>query len=154
MLILAIVLNILTIAYHQLTTILDLYPFNNVRDSTPKERRKEAVTSGIIMVVPLVLLILAVFFGWRWLAYVSGGFSIFIFMGALLTWWPPYLVGKSVPWAALGEDWDELYSRTFGKTIIILPPFKGRPRPNLEHNILHLLILIAGVATIWYASLR
>ena len=151
MLDLALLLQLSTVAYHQITTNFDLYPLNNVRHFTARERFKEAVSSGLIMVVPPLLLVLAIALRLPVLAYVASGASFFLFIGASLTWWPPYLFGKAFKWAAMGEDWNELHARTFAKTIVILPNFKDRPRPNLEHNVLHALILAAAIATLIYA---
>ena len=44
-----------------------------------------------------------------------------------------------MPWATAGTgaSWAELHERT----VIVLPRIGGRPRPNLEHMILHALVL-------------
>jgi hypothetical protein len=147
MLFVAIALQLLSIIYHQITTNLDLFPLNNVRHFTPKERRRESMSSGLIMAVPLLFLLAAVIVHSRALVMVSAAASFFLFIGASLTWWPPYLFGWAFKFAAMGEDWNELHARTFGKTLIILPAFRGRPRPNLEHNILHLMMLAAAITT-------
>jgi hypothetical protein len=152
----ALSLPVLALVYHQLTTNLDLFPFNNVRDSTPAERLKEGLSSGIIMLLPIIFIILAGLFHSNVLGYIAAGWGFFIFIGASLTWWPPYFFGKAIKWAAGAskDDWNMLYNRTFAKTIIIVPSFKGRPRPNLEHNILHAIILAGAIVDlVWALSL-
>ena len=104
------------------------------------------------MCAPLLLLLAALVFRLNILAYGSAALELFLFIGASLTWWPPYLLGRAAPWAALGEDWTELHERTFAKTIMVLPPYKGRPRPNLEHIILHSIMLASALATGVYAA--
>jgi len=130
MLYIALVLQVFSVVYHQITTNFDLFPLNNVRHFTPKERLKEAVSSGLVMTIPPILLIAAVALHINGLAYASACTSFFLFIGASLTWWPPYLVGKAFKWAAMGEDWNELHSRTFEQTIIILPKYKRTPAPQ------------------------
>jgi hypothetical protein len=137
---------------HQITTNIDLFPLNNVRHLTRRERALESLSSGVIMCVPLLLLVSSLGFRIHLLAYASAGLELFLFIGASLTWWPPYLLGRAVPWAAMGEDWLALHERTFAKTLMVVPPYKGRPRPNLEHIILHLLMLAGALATAAYAA--
>jgi hypothetical protein len=66
-----------------------------------------------------------------------------ILAGGLSLWWLPYLAGVTVPWATAGTgaSWAELHERTYAHTVIVLPRIGGRPRPNLEHMILHALVL-------------
>jgi hypothetical protein len=62
----------------------------------------------------------------------------------------PYLAGIAVPWATAGTgaSWQELHERTYAQTIIVLPRIGGRPRPNLEHMILHSIMLAGLVLTV------
>ena len=99
-----------------------------------------------ILAVPAVLLLLA-----TWippLTWVAGGFQLLIAMGGLIVWWMPYLAGVPAPWATAGTgvSWSELHSRTYARTLIIVPRIGDRPRPNVEHMILHALFLAAAVA--------
>ena len=43
--------------------------------------------------------------------------------------------------------WAELHSRTYARTLTVLPRIGDRPRPNLEHMILHALMLGAAITT-------
>ena len=46
---------------------------------------------------------------------------------------------------APGVTWSELHARTYARTLIVLPRIGDRPRPNVEHMILHALVLAAAV---------
>ena len=84
---------------------------------------------------------------------VASGVLIIVLSGLAL-WWLPYLAGVTVPWATAGtgETWAQLHARTYAKTIIVLPRIGNRPRPNLEHMILHALMLAAAIVTLGYAG--
>ncbi|HEX4429983.1 MAG TPA: hypothetical protein VHZ96_12020 [Frankiaceae bacterium] len=77
-----------------------------------------------------------------------------ILAGGLLLWWTPYLAGFTMPWATAGSDvsWRELHQRTYAHMVTVLPRIKDRPRPNLEHMILHSLILIGLVLAVVTAT--
>jgi hypothetical protein len=45
-------------------------------------------------------------------------------------------------------SWPELHARTYARTLIVLPRIGDRPRPNVEHMILHALVLAAAVCTV------
>jgi hypothetical protein len=45
-----------------------------------------------------------------------------------------------------------LHGRTYAKTIIVLPRIGERPRPNLEHMVLHTIVLAGAVAAFVYAA--
>ncbi|GII29242.1 hypothetical protein [Planotetraspora mira] len=145
----ALVLLILADAYFVLTTLVDLFPFNNVREAKRSEQITEVSVNGPVMLVPAVLLGVAGLTGLPVLAYAGGGLELLVVLGGLALWWLPYLVGVTVPWATAGtgESWAGLYARTYAKTVIVLPTRKDRPRPNLEHMILHTLILAAAICT-------
>ena len=46
---------------YELTTLIDFYPFNNVRGSTLSERSSEAVINGIPLLVAAILIALSAF---------------------------------------------------------------------------------------------
>jgi hypothetical protein len=143
----AIVLAILAVAYFVLTTLVDLHPLNNVTAAKPSERRREIALNAPIMLLPAALLAVAGDLRLPWLGVTGSALELFVVLGGLLLWWLPYLVGVSVPWATggTGVSWAELYERTYAHTIIVLPRIGDRPRPNLEHMILHALLLAASV---------
>ena|SRR6478672_9097009 len=128
--------QLLLVTYHQATTLFDLYPFNNVRDYTIKERLTEGLINGTTMIMPFVGFYCHV--SWMMMA------AIIIYPALLIAeyfnWWKPYFFGASVPW-------QKVYDRLFRNTIIVLPPLKKNPVPNLEHMILHGLTLITCIVT-------
>src|SRR5437763_1777016 len=122
--------------YHQITTLFDLFPFNGVRYTKPKERIVEAS-------VNLLLMSLApIGFAMRYEALMKFGLVYYFILFAIecATWWAPYAFGAS-------KQWQEVYSRVHSSTINVLPAKDGRPRPNLEHLILMLLTLAVAVST-------
>jgi hypothetical protein len=149
MLPLALTLIVLTVAYSLVTTLVDLYPFNNVRSAIRSEQITEVSINAPVMLLPAVLLALAAGLSLPALGYVAGGLELLIAAGGLLLWWMPYLTGVSAPWATAGtgSTWPELHARTYGQTLTVLPRIGDRPRPNVEHMILHALILAAAIVT-------
>jgi hypothetical protein len=147
MTLIAFVLVLLTVAYHQVTTLVDLYPFNNIRDSKRSQRFAEAAINGPIMLVPAVALLLGGLWHVWGLGLFAGIFELVVAIGGVANWWLPYLVGGKTPWATAGSGttWSELHDRTYSHTIIVLPRIGNRPRPNLEHMILHGLMIAAAV---------
>jgi hypothetical protein len=149
MLALALTLLLAVVAYFLLVTLVDLYPLNNVRDAKPSEQRTEVAVNTPVMTLPAVLLGLGAAINIPALGYAAGALELLIAAGGLLLWWMPYLVGVTAPWATAGTGvtWAELHGRTYAHTLIVLPRIGDRPRPNLEHMILHALMLAAAIAT-------
>ncbi len=52
------------------------------------------------------------------------------------------------------SSWQELHERTYAQTIIVLPRIADRPRPNLEHMILHSITLAGLVLAVAVATGR
>ncbi|MEU4196240.1 hypothetical protein AB0E69_30335 [Kribbella sp. NPDC026611] len=148
MLTVSIVLIVVALAYFVTTTLVDLGPLNNVNAATARERRTEVAINVPILILPAVLLALGGTLGKSWLVYAGAGVQGLIFLSGLALWWLPYLVGYTAPWATAGTGttWKELHARTYAHTIIVLPRIGDRPRPNLEHMILHSLYLAAALA--------
>ncbi|WP_285553024.1 hypothetical protein [Actinoplanes regularis] len=146
---LALTLILATVAYHAVMTLVDLFPFNNVRDARRSEQLTEIAVNAPVMALPAILLAAAAAASLPWLGYLAGGIETLAVLGGLLLWWSPYLVGVTMPWATAGTGvtWSELHSRTYAGTVIVLPRIAGRPRPNLEHMILHGLMLAAAICT-------
>jgi hypothetical protein len=156
MLTLALTLILAAVAYFLVTTLIDLYPLNNVRDATRSEQIVEVSVNAPIMALPAILLGLAAAIPLPALGYVAGAVELLIALGGLVLWWMPYLLGRTAPWATAGAgvSWSELHARTYAHTLIVLPPIGDRPRPNLEHMVLHALILSAAIATFAAAASR
>ncbi|TQS44644.1 hypothetical protein [Cryptosporangium phraense] len=145
----ALALILLTVAYFLVTTLVDLYPFNNVRAAKRSEQRTEVAINAPVMTLPAVLLALGAAWSLPVLGYVAGALELVIAVGGVLLWWLPYLAGYTVPWATggTGVTWADLHARTYAQTVTVVPRIGDRPRPNLEHLILHALLLTATAAT-------
>ncbi len=139
----AIVLTNLHLIYHQVTTRIDLFPFNNVREYTRKEQLTEAAIHFFSMGFP----VLALLCDCKIMALVAAVELGLMFAGEIYTWWTAYFFGARF---ALQSNWQELHQRIFSKTIIMLPARGKNPVPNLEHCILHILTLLSGVACLLY----
>lgn len=138
------------LVYFLVTTTVDVFPLNNVRGATRAERGTEVAINGPILATPIILVSLAAAMQIPILAFIGGGIELLVAAGGLALWWLPYLAGVTVPWATAGIDatWGELHARTYARTIIVLPRIGNRPTPNLEHMILHLLLLAGGILAI------
>ena len=103
MLPLALTLILAAVAYFVVTTLVDLYPLNNVRDASarravspksPSTRRswrcpRSCSASAAALVAPRA--------GLR-----GRRLELLVAAGGLLLWWLPYLAGVTVPWATAG----------------------------------------------------
>lgn len=140
--------------YFVLTMLYNFAPLNNVGSATRRERTTEVIINGPILFLPIVFILLATALQVPALAVVAGALELIVVIAGLLLWWLPYLAGVSVPWATAGTEdtWAELHARTYAKTIIVLPRIGDRPRPNLEHMILHALMLAGAVFCFTYAA--
>lgn len=134
-----IAVQLLLLVFHQFTTLVDLYPFNNVRHYTVQERITECVVNGATMLLPVIGFAAHI----HWLMVASLIVYPVLLIGEYTSWWHQYFFGPSV-------TWQQTYNRIFRQTIIVLPPIKNHPVPNLEHCILHGLTLIAGTVTYIY----
>jgi hypothetical protein len=132
----AIGLQVALLLFHQVTTLVDIYPFNNVRRYTLSERLMECSVNGVLMVVPIVGFVCH--FGWMAVAALI--IYPVLLLGEYLAWWRPYFFG---PTAA----WQKTYDLVFRPTIKVLPPIKNHPVPNLEHTLLHGLTLLTTILT-------
>ncbi len=146
---LALTLVLAAVAYHAMMTLVDLYPFNNVRGAKRSERLTEVAVNAPVMSLPAVLLGAGAATSLPWLGRAGGVIELLAVLGGLLLWWSPYLAAVTMPWATAGTGttWAELHARTYASTIIVLPRIGERPRPNLEHMVLHALMLAAAIAT-------
>jgi hypothetical protein len=136
---LALVLNVFHLAYHQVTSNFDFYPFNNIRPYTKFQRIAEVTTAGFLMGFPVVALSLHS----HKMIGISCGLLGFLLLGEFMSWWRHYLFGPT-------KVWKDFYDKTHGHTIKFLPPIKDHPIPNMEHCILHVITLATFVVTLWY----
>ena len=134
---LAITLQILLLAYHQITTLVDFFPFNGIRFSRPAERRAEAAFNLLLMApAPVGFL-----FGLPALIWFGAAYYPVLFACEVATWFVPYFFGASL-------KWEEIYSRVQGLTVMVIPRRGSNPTPNLEHLILMALTLGTAFATL------
>jgi hypothetical protein len=152
----AISVIVIELAYFVVTTLFDVRPLNNVRDAAPAEKRQEVAINLPIMALPIALLATGAAIGSPWPSYAAVAVQAVILIGGLALWWLPYLAGVTVPWATAGTgaSWPELHERTYAQTVIVLPRIGDRPRPNLEHMILHSLVLAGLVLAVLTAAGR
>jgi hypothetical protein len=156
----ALVCQLLLLAYHQITTLFDFYPFNGAGRLTAKERWAECGVNGLLMALP------PVGFGFhiRWLMTFGLIYYFVLFAIELVIWWIPYLATPSGRWRMVynrvlswatsnfekGDTlnhWQEIHGRLYRGTISVLPD-RDRPIvPNLEHMILHGWTIVTALVT-------
>lgn len=132
----AVFCQILLLVYHQTTTLFDFYPFNNVRNYPWRLKLTECLVNGIIMAIPPIGYVFDV----GWAKGAAPWIYVGILAGAWVSWYQKYLFGAT-PAQQLA------YDHIFRPTMQVLPDIQGRPRPNLEHIILHGLLLITLLLT-------
>ncbi len=148
------------LVYHQVTTLVDLFPFNGSRNYTRKEKLLECGVNGSLMLLP------PIGFGFHIPALIHFGvvYYFVLFIIELIIWWIPYLTVPSARWRGtynrllsfatldfekgdLSARWRDTYNRLHRGTITVLPARGDRPVPNLEHTILHAWTLITALVT-------
>jgi hypothetical protein len=159
--ILAITCQIALLAYHQITTLVDLFPFNGVRNYSGRERLAELGVNGVLMSLgPIGFL-----FESRGLMLYGVVYYFVLLTIELVIWWIPYFSTPTGLWRRAYnrmlsvatsdfekgdtlERWLVTYGRLHSETLTLLPPRRGRIVPNMEHMILHGLTMITAVATL------
>jgi hypothetical protein len=158
----ALACQLALLVYHQVTTRFDFFPFNSARHYTRKEKLAEAGVNFVLMGLG------PIGFGFHIKGLMNFGvvYYFILFGIELIIWWVPYLTVPSGWWgeiykrvlgAVMFNDpkadaltrWQEIYNRLHRHTIAILPPIGDRPRPNLEHTILHAWTLVTALVTAW-----
>jgi hypothetical protein len=136
MITIALIFQLGLLVFHQVTTLFDFYPFNNVRHYTFKERLIECSVNGSMMAIPMI----GFAFSIGWMRVAALVIYPVLLVGEYLNWWQHYLFGPT-------EAWQKTYDRLFRHTITVLPPIKNHPVPNLEHTLLHSLTLLTTILT-------
>jgi len=134
----AISFQVFLFIYFEITTLVNLYPWNDLAKYSLREKVTEAIVNGMIIIIGIGLFLtkikgLMIFSVIIWLIYL---------LMQLLTWWMPYLTGKH-----LKQFSKTLYQTHFQETIKILPPIKNHIIPDAQHNILQLLSLAAFIVS-------
>jgi hypothetical protein len=156
----AVVVQVVLLVYHQVTTLFDFFPFNGARNYSRTEKIAECGTNAVLMSIA------PIGFGFGIAGCETFGVYYYYVLFALemIIWWIPYFceprgvflrvynlllaIGTSdFPPENCLARWKVTYERLHRSTWIILPPKGDRPVPNVEHTILHLLTLITLIVT-------
>lgn len=164
-----VAIQLILLAYHQVTTWFDFYPFNGARNYSRKEKLAEACSNAVLMSLA------PIGFGLRIKTLMAFGvvYYFVLFAAELIIWWIPYFTVPSGRWRPIynhllsmatsnfekGDtlaSWTAIYQRLHCGTITLLPERIGRPVPNLEHTILHAWTLVTAIVTVvaWRAMSR
>ena len=133
----AIIFAFLILFYHQITTWLPLFPWNDIENLSRKDILIECITNGILMGLGVFCLFQnnAGFYHYYPLIYYP-----FLFSGEFFQWWMPYF---SKEFAKSKFNFE--YEKRFSRTLKLIPHQAGKRTPDANHTILHLLTLIAIV---------
>jgi len=157
----AVVTQLLLLVYHQVTTWMDLHPFNGARNYSRREKLAETGVNAVLMSLAPV----GFAFHLRGLMVFGVTYYFVLFAAELIIWWVPYFTVPNGRWRvvynqllalatsnfAAGDtlnQWEEIYHRLHAGTITLLPVRDNRPVPNLEHMILHGWTLVTAVITL------
>lgn len=122
-------IQIILFVYYSFTKLIDLYPFNNVKEFSPKERFLDPVYKGLLLFIPPI----SFSFALGWMMFLSLVIYLFILIYEIKKWWIPYLFKPA-------GSWQKKYERIYKDTLTFLPPIKDNPIPNLENVIFHVFI--------------
>jgi hypothetical protein len=142
---LTISVALLLLFYHQSTTWLPLFPWNDVKNYSRKELMLEAGTNFLLMGLAAFCIIQnnAGFFHYYPLIYYP-----FLFTGECFQWWLPYF---SVEFAKSKANFD--YERLFSRTTKLITHKPGRRTPDANHIVLH-LITVMTIILVYMDRLR
>lgn len=134
---LTVLLVSILLLYHQVTTWVPLFPWNDVEKYSRKELLLEAGINGLLMGTGLLCLLNknAGFAHWYPLIYFP-----FLFIGECVDWWIPYF---SESFAKKRKIWD--YDAKFSRTFKLIPHAPGKRTPDANHTVLHLLTIITVI---------
>jgi len=155
-----LIFQLTLLAYHQITTLFNFWPFNGVRNYTWQQKLAEAGLNGILMSLPPIGLIFHI----RALMIFGVIYYPLLFCIEVTIWWVLYLTNPIGRWRTIfnrilgalmfnnpkvdaSARWIEIYNQLQRGTITILPPRSNRPVPNLEHMILQALTLLTAIVT-------
>jgi hypothetical protein len=136
---------LLLLIYHQATTVIPLFPWNDVEKYSRKELILEAGTNGLLMGCGALCLMIGNtgFFHYYPLIYYP-----FLLSGELFQWWLPYFSEK---FSQSKVNFD--YERLFGRTTRLIRSKPGKRTPDANHIVLHLITLITAVL-VYFERLR
>ncbi len=156
-----VVCQLVLLAYHQITTWFDFYPFNGARYYSRNQKLAEAGSNAVLMSLA------PIGFGFHLKGLMTFGvvYYFVLFAIELIIWWVPYFTvpsgrGRTVYNRLLSvatsnfepgdtlENWKAAHDRLHRGTITFLPARDDRPVPNLEHTILHAWTLVTAIVTL------
>ena len=160
-----LICQLVLLAYHQITTLIDFYPFNGSRNYSRNQKLAEAGSNFILMGLAPI----GFYFHIHGLMVYGVIYYFILFAIELIIWWVPYLTVPAGRWRVVynrllgfstsnfqaGDTlaaWVAIYNRLHRGTITFLPDRADRPVPNLEHTILHAWTLVTAIVTAWYFS--
>ena len=128
---------------------IPLGSLNDIQDVSAENSKKELVIATSIGAVQILLLmaILLLFIGKKYPVWAKLWLIIHpscIFVGAMMSWWIPYLFGIGA------EERAERYRVIFGNTHSFLPVKNGIV-PNTLHSLFHLTLLLCIILVIYIA---
>ncbi len=138
--------QLVLLVYHQVTTLVDLAPFNGARHCTFKERLAEACTNAVLMSLAPI----GYAFQIRSLMIFGVVYYFALFAIEIVIWWIPYFSIPSGRWRSgynrllsIGttdfrsgdalNHWLAVHQRLHSDTLTLLPRIPQRVVPNLEH---------------------
>ena len=157
----ALACQIALLLYHQLTTLVDLHPFNGVRFYSGRERLAEAGVNLVLMGLAPI----GYAFQFHGLMLYGAIYYVVLLVVEIIIWWVPYFTLPKGKWrraynAALSlatsnfepgdalNHWIAVHERIHSSTLFVLPRRNGHIVPNLEHVILHCWTLVTALATL------
>src|ERR1700681_4733042 len=113
--------------YHQITTMVPLFPWSDLEKYSRKELMLEAGTNGLLMGLGALCLIIGNtgFFHYFPLIYYP-----FLLSGELFQWWIPYFFEK---FSASKINFD--YEKLFSHTVKLIPHKTGKRTPDANHIV-------------------
>ncbi|MEX2130766.1 MAG: hypothetical protein WD772_04720 [Pseudohongiellaceae bacterium] len=121
--------------YLQLVEWVDLYPWNDVRSGNGQE------TLDLILAGATLVLVMFLWFGGRSASILASVGLTAWFWLQFSTWWIPYVAGTSPGWKRVYQQW-------FAETVQILPRTEANLPPDANHIVLHVLIVLALIASL------
>ena len=138
----ALVLQALLVAYWLAIQSIDLFPWNDVASGPASDDLRLSVA---INTLPLLALMAVFALGVSVLGMVSvAGLAIYL-ATQLWFWWKPYA------WGANPEE-QAAYAEGFSRTLKVLPAYGTHLPPDTQHIVLHVLIVLALIASAIAAS--
>jgi len=124
----------LLLIYHQVTTMISIFPWNDTSKYTKKEIISEAGSNGLLMGIAALCLLLP---NKGFCHFYSLLYYPFLFAGEIFQWWLPNFSDKFSKFR-LGDE----YEIRFARTTKIFKPRNGKQLPDANHTLLHVITVI------------